>query len=243
MTLASGTGTLGGTLTVAASSGVATFSDLTLDTVATDTLHAADGSLTGVTSNSFNVTLRPPVTQLDVTSQTSTPQPDGTVLMNVVVAAEDDNGNVVTTDNSTVTADVLSHPSNGSLSGALTAPVTNGYATFNFTLEGVRGTYALSFADGVATAAVAPRVSLRYVPLKFQWWYRANVLTSATTSVTVFGSEPPIPSDAVPSISTPAFAEPIVAAFTGLPTNNPSNPTDLLGTPSSALNKSPSLLD
>jgi hypothetical protein len=142
-----------------------------------------------------------------------------------------------------VTADVLSRPSGGSLSGSLTAPITNGYATFNFTLVGVRGTYALGFADGVATAAVAPRVSLRYVPFKFQWWYRANVLTSATTSVTVFGSDAPLPNDAVPSIASPALAEPFVAAFTGLPTTNSSNPTDLLSSPTSALNKTPTLLN
>jgi uncharacterized repeat protein (TIGR03803 family) len=243
MTLASGSGTLGGTLTVAATSGVATFSDLTLDTVATDTLSAADGSLTGATSNSFNVTLRPPVTQLAVVDQTTTPQPDGTVSMNVVVAAEDDNGNVVTTDNSTVTTNVLSHPSNGSLAGSLTAPVTNGYATFNFTLLGVRGTYALSFADGIATQAVAPRVSLRYIPFKFQWWYSADVLTGASTSITIFGATPPIPNSAVPSIPTPSLAEPIVAAFTALPTTNTGNNASVLTTPSSALNKSPSLLD
>jgi hypothetical protein len=48
--------TLGGTLTVAAVNGVATFSDLTVDKVGTGyTLQATSGSLTSVTTNSFNV--------------------------------------------------------------------------------------------------------------------------------------------------------------------------------------------
>src|SRR5207302_1192478 len=52
-----GGATLAGTPTVAAVSGVATFSDLSLDKVGTGyTLTAADGTLTGTTSAAFTVT-------------------------------------------------------------------------------------------------------------------------------------------------------------------------------------------
>ena len=53
---ASGGATLGGTTTVAAVNGVATFSDLTLSMPGTYTLTATDGSLTSATSTSFNIT-------------------------------------------------------------------------------------------------------------------------------------------------------------------------------------------
>jgi hypothetical protein len=60
VTLAIGTGTtgatLGGTTTVAAVGGVATFNNLTLNAPGTYTLAATDGSLTSATSSPFNVT-------------------------------------------------------------------------------------------------------------------------------------------------------------------------------------------
>ena len=52
-----GGGTLGGTVTVAAVNGVATFSNLSINKAGTGyTLTATDGSLSGATSNSFNAT-------------------------------------------------------------------------------------------------------------------------------------------------------------------------------------------
>ncbi len=57
-----GQATLGGTLTVNAFNGIATFSDLTLNQVANGyTLYATNGSLTPVLSSAFNITL-PPIT-------------------------------------------------------------------------------------------------------------------------------------------------------------------------------------
>ncbi len=56
MALASGTGTLDGTLSQATSdSGLATFSDLWLNDIGTKTISASSTGLTGVTSNSFTV--------------------------------------------------------------------------------------------------------------------------------------------------------------------------------------------
>src|SRR5260370_23198247 len=61
VTLAIGTnpggGTLSGTTTVAAVSGVATFSNLSINKTGTGyTLAASSGALTGATSNTFNIT-------------------------------------------------------------------------------------------------------------------------------------------------------------------------------------------
>ena len=55
LTLAPVGPTLGGTLTVSAVSGVATFSDLTVDQVGTYTLGATSGGLIGATSASFDI--------------------------------------------------------------------------------------------------------------------------------------------------------------------------------------------
>ena len=51
-----GTGTLNGTKTIAAVNGVATFSTLSINTTGAFTLTVTDGSLTGDTGSSFNIT-------------------------------------------------------------------------------------------------------------------------------------------------------------------------------------------
>src|SRR5204863_8847920 len=52
-----GSGTLSGTKTVAASGGIATFSTLSIDKTGVGyTLAASDGSLSGATSGTFNIT-------------------------------------------------------------------------------------------------------------------------------------------------------------------------------------------
>jgi len=51
-----GAGTLSGTLTVAAASGVATFTDLSINNIGTGyTLTATSGGLTSATSSTFNI--------------------------------------------------------------------------------------------------------------------------------------------------------------------------------------------
>jgi hypothetical protein len=66
LTLSSGTFAGGSnTATVAAVNGVATFSNLVINTAGTYTLAASDGSLTGATSNSFTITGTQTVTTVD----------------------------------------------------------------------------------------------------------------------------------------------------------------------------------
>jgi len=55
ISIASGTGTLLGTLTVAAANGIATFSDLAIHTSGAFTLKAHDGLLTDGTTASFTI--------------------------------------------------------------------------------------------------------------------------------------------------------------------------------------------
>src|SRR5205823_3210060 len=85
--------TLGGTTTVTAVNGVATFTGLTLDLAGTYTLTASGGGLTAVTTNAITVTPVVVATQLVVTTQ-----PPTTVLTNtpfgLVVTAENATGQV-----------------------------------------------------------------------------------------------------------------------------------------------------
>ena len=90
----SGASSLGGTLTVNASGGIATFSDLTLNKVGTGyTLAATSTALTTATSNSFDVTAGAPA-NLVFTMQPSDVLQGGT-LAEIGIMEVDANGNVV----------------------------------------------------------------------------------------------------------------------------------------------------
>jgi hypothetical protein len=86
-------GALGGTTTVTAANGVATFGTLTINTAGNGyTLAAGSGSLTGATSNAFNVT--PPVaTHFSVTGPSSA---TAGAAFTITVTALDANNNTAT---------------------------------------------------------------------------------------------------------------------------------------------------
>ena len=99
-----GSGTLNGLKTVAAVKGVATFSNLSVSAVETYTLTATDGALTAVTSPPFTITLQPSTaTKLAFFQPPTTAQVGSTINPPVTVYVEDASGNLVTSDNSSVT--------------------------------------------------------------------------------------------------------------------------------------------
>jgi uncharacterized repeat protein (TIGR03803 family) len=150
--LASGPGTLGGTVTVAAVNGVATFSNLTLDTAGTDTLSASDGALTSATSGSFTVT--PAAASKLVFAQQPTNVAAGSAISPAVtVSVEDQFGNVVTGNTSNVTLAVATGP--GTLGGTVTVAAVNGVATFNNLSLITAGNYTLNATDGALTSAAS----------------------------------------------------------------------------------------
>src|SRR5205823_7371225 len=106
MALASGTATLGGTTTVAAVNGVATFNAVTLTHPGSYTVAFTDGGLDSATSNTFTVTPAA-ASHLVITQQTSSTTA-GQTLTSLQVAVEDQYDNVVTTDTSSVTIAVAS---------------------------------------------------------------------------------------------------------------------------------------
>jgi len=147
-------GELGGTLTVNADDGVATFSGVTLaGRVSTSyVLRFSSGSLNVAIANGVTVTPGTP-TQLAVTTQ-PVPGPSATVMTTApVVRVQDAQGNTVTSSTATVAVELVGE--GGTLSGPQTINASGGVATFSgLTLTGVVGTsYVLQFtSDGLTQA-------------------------------------------------------------------------------------------
>jgi pantothenate kinase type III len=156
VTLTGGTG-LGGTLTIPAYNGVASFSDLTLDRADTGyTIHAADIGLMGASTTAFQVTPSA-ASQLVTVAQPPVSLAAGQSF-GFTIAAEDPFGNVVTGFDGTVTASMADDPSGAPLSGALTVTANRGLASFSgLTIDQAGSGYALKTAAGnLSDAATAP---------------------------------------------------------------------------------------
>ncbi len=149
---------LGGTLSVAASQGVATFTDLTLDQAAADySLSVATTGLPAVTTAGPGVTPAAP-SQLVVTA----PPPSSLTAgqsFGLAVTVEDSFGNVETGYSGAVTLALAANPGGATLGGTLTETATQGVATFaNLTLNQAADGYTLQVTSGtlpaVTTAAI-----------------------------------------------------------------------------------------
>jgi hypothetical protein len=159
LAIASGGGagvTLGGTVTKAASGGVATFNNLSIAAAGTYTLVATDGVLGSATSSSFIITAPAlPATHLAISTQPSNAVAGTTISPAVKVEVRDANGHVVLGNQSSVTLAIASGPSGAVLSGTLTVPVVNGIATFSNLSLLTAGTYTLRAVDGALASATS----------------------------------------------------------------------------------------
>ena len=210
-----GSGTLGGTLTVNAVAGVATFADLHIDKAGTGyTLSAASAGVSGVTSAPFNITAGP-AARLAFSQQPSDITAGGTITPAVTVLVEDAGGNTVTGATNAITLALGTNPSGGSLAGTLTVSAVAGVATFSdlsltaagagytlaATASGLSGTSSASFdvtpaaasklavgqqpSDAASGAALSPAVTA-LVQDAFN-----NTVTGSTAAVTVaIGTNP-----------------------------------------------------
>jgi MYXO-CTERM domain-containing protein len=123
-------GTLGGTTTVAASGGVATFSDLSIARAGTGYQLAAHATgLADATSGAFDIS-HGPAAAVAFTVQPSTAQAGTAISPAVRVALQDAFGNVATSATTAVTVAIGNNPRNGTLSGTKTVNAINGVATF-----------------------------------------------------------------------------------------------------------------
>src|SRR4029077_7604256 len=152
-----GAGALGGTTSVTAVAGVATFPGLSVDKVGTGyTLTAAATGLTTASSTVFNVTPGT-ASQLVFTVQPTTTVAGATITPAIEVTAQDTHGNTATAFTGSVTVAIGTNPGGGALSGATTVAAGGGIATFSGLSINKAGTgYTLTAgASGVGGATSA----------------------------------------------------------------------------------------
>ena len=147
--------TLGGTLTVTAVGGVASFTGLTIDTAGTGyTLQVSTAGLPTLSTSPINVTALI-ATQLVVTAQ----PPSSVVAGNgfgLTVSAEDQFGNVDPTFTGNVTVAEMSGPAGSTLGGVTSVSAVGGVAVFSaLSVSDVGANYTLQATStaGVATTA------------------------------------------------------------------------------------------
>ncbi len=196
LTLAGGTG-LGGTLTVAPQNGVATFSDLTVNTAGTGlTLSAASPNLTSATSVAFTINAPssgppPTPTRLAYLQQPSNAVTGAAISPAVQVAVEDASGNVLPTATNPVTVALAGGTG---LTGTLTVVPQNGIATFSNLKVSNAGTgYTLSATSPNLTSATSSSFTITAPggggspsPVKLAFSVQpTNALTQATIAPAV----------------------------------------------------------
>lgn len=164
-------GTLGGTLTVAAVSGIASFTNLTVTSTtggSNYTLCATSTGLTGATSDSFTVNVPPaPSTKLGFTTQPPSTTTTGATLSTVVVAVQFATGATNTTATNNVTIALCSGSPAGTLSGTLTRAAVAGLASFNnlIVTSTVGGsTYTLCATSSGLTSATSSTFNVTIPP-------------------------------------------------------------------------------
>src|SRR4029077_19817043 len=153
-----GAGTLSGTTTAAAVSGVATFASLSINKVGTGyTLTAAASALTPVVSAGFNITPGPAIA-LAFAVQPGDATAGAAIAPPVQVTAEDAQGNVATAFNGSVTVALGANPGGGTLGGTATVTAAGGVATFSGLSVNKAGSgYTLTAAaTGLRTSTSAP---------------------------------------------------------------------------------------
>ncbi|HEY1443479.1 MAG TPA: hypothetical protein VGF51_01170, partial [Acidimicrobiales bacterium] len=168
-------GTLSGGSAVAVSSGVATFSILSINRLGNGfTLMASSTPAYATTTSSpLNITAGP-ATQLAVIQGPSNAQAGSAISPAVTVAVEDADGNVETNDNTTkVTLAIGTNPGGGTLSGGPATTVVSGVATFSgLSIDKVGSGYTLkassspSYAQATSTSfniAAGPANKLAFV--------------------------------------------------------------------------------
>jgi len=140
-----GPGILGGTDTVDAVNGIATFNDLVLPTTGYYTLSASSNAVTAAASSLFRVARRMAFVQVPPQT-TAGPR----IAPSVIVEVLDQNDNPVTTDDSDISLSIASGPF-ATLLGTTTLPLVNGIADFQNLSIKRAGTYTLSASDDGST--------------------------------------------------------------------------------------------
>ncbi|HET9707460.1 MAG TPA: hypothetical protein VFP39_04065, partial [Gemmatimonadales bacterium] len=179
-------GVLSGLSTVAASGGVATFANLSIDRAASGyTLSASGGGFTGVTSAPFNIVPATP-TALAFTVQPSTATTNANIAPAVKVTVHDALGNVATGFNGNITVAIGANPGGGTLSGTRTLAAVNGVASYQtLGISNIGTGYTLTATAAGLTGATSAAF---------------NIIASVGTQL-FFSVQPPDPATAGAALS------------------------------------------
>jgi hypothetical protein len=162
-----GGGTLSGTTTITATNGVATFSNLSINSAGVGyTLVATISSPSAsATSALFDITAGP-ATQLVFSTQPSDSTGGVAFPTQPVVEVQDAGGNRVTSFSGSVSLTIGTNPSGGTLSGTTTVNVVNGLATFSGLSINTAGTgYTLTAASDTLTSATSNSFNITVGPI------------------------------------------------------------------------------
>lgn len=142
-------GTLGGTTTVTAVDGVATFSGLFINRAAQGyTLTASSGTLTGATTAGFEIAPGA-ASRLVFVVQPGVAQAGSALAPAIRVALQDALGNLATSATEDVTLELGNNPGAATLSGTRTVAAVNGVATFtDLSLNRAAAGYTLRASSG-----------------------------------------------------------------------------------------------
>ena len=146
--------TLGGTLIVNATNGVATFSNLTIDSAGSGyTLAVAGGGMVPVTATPVTVVPAAACRLVNVY------QPSGSIVAGagfvLAAAVEDRYGNLETSYNAGVTLSLANNPVGGVLSGPLTVATNQGVAIFTgLAIQKAGAGYTIEYSSGSLTPAL-----------------------------------------------------------------------------------------
>jgi hypothetical protein len=164
----SGGGSPSGSLTATAVNGMATFSDVILNTPGTYTLTASDGSLATASSSSFTIS-GPYLAFTQQPSETTA----GVAISPPIRVAVEAGGNVINTNSSLVTLSIATGPEGATLGGTVSVSAQNGVATFSNITLSLPGVYELKANEGVLAgivssgfAVVAPVLAFTEQPTK-----------------------------------------------------------------------------
>ncbi|MHB8460920.1 MAG: beta strand repeat-containing protein, partial [Candidatus Limnocylindrales bacterium] len=258
-----GGGTLAGTITATASSGIATFSTLSINNAGVGyTLFASGASLSGATSASF--TIVGPATKLAFTTQPSTTSVGASITPAVTVAVQDVNGQVVTTSSANVTVALGANPGGGTLGGTLTVAAASGVASFgNLTMSNSGVGKTLVATSGSLTSATSNPFTIVGTPTQLAFGTQpsntsANAPISPVVTIRILDANNQLVTNSSASVSMAIATNPssgtlsgtlTVAAVNGIATfgslsiNNPgigytlaASSTGLTGATSTAFN-------
>ncbi len=194
LSVASGTGTLGGTLTVNAAGGIATFSGVTMNLIGVKTMRASAVGLTNATSSSFTITGGLTSASSSVVASPSSLFANGSNISTITVTLTDAGGNPQAAKNVTLTS---SRGATDTITGSPATTDALGVATFTVVSSTVGSptftaqcttdsvvlstTPAVSFESALADATLSTW-SIRPVTLA------ADGSSTATVNVTVKNS-------------------------------------------------------